>query len=339
MRHSALAAAALLCLGPAAALADTPGLDPALQRLLAAAADSKAANDFADAVRLLALTADAQAILAAADELGRKGEAREALGLDPAPASPRDAAAAAARGETATPARPDDARGWTAAPAALASAVYGAQSDLWDGRVKFGMRFDAGNSNREDFAGAIELERALMGWGFEGGVEYAYSRVDGQVGRDELIAQARGERELGERFTAYASGEYEQDALNAYSWTGFLGGGLGYRVVDRDEASFVLRAGPGARLLDDIEGPLLVRGALDLGADLAVPVTESVSFGAETTLLLATKSRADQRFTLSSALGELWAIELKFRYRHEFEPEPGFEKTDTRTDLSIVREF
>ena len=196
MRQSALAAAALLCLGPAAAFADTPGLDPALQRLLAAAAGSKAGNDFADAVRLLALTSDAQAILAAADALGRKGEAREALGLEPAPAAPRDAAAAAARGETPMPAKPDDARGWTAAPAALASAVYGAQSDLWDGRVKFAMRFDGGNSDREDFAGAIELERALMGWGFEGGVEYAYSRIDGQVGRDELIAQARGERRV-----------------------------------------------------------------------------------------------------------------------------------------------
>lgn len=341
MRQYALAIAAGISLAASPAFAEEPTLDPALQRLLEAAATSPSQDDFADAVRLLALTAPTPAILSAAEGVGRQAEARTVLDLPAPAAQPSPDALAAVRAARGVP-EPDEASGsahWRAAPLALASAIYNAQSDLWDGRVKFGMRLDSGNSQRQDFAGAIEVERALRGWGFEGAIEYVYSEVDGTVGRDELLASARGERELGERFTAYSAGEYEQDALEGYNWTGFLGGGLGYRVVESEQTSFVLRAGPGVRFLDDIEGPLQTRFALDLGADLSVPITETVTFGSETGFLAASRSRADQRFTLSSALGDLWAIELNLHYRYEFEPEPGFEKTDTRTDVSIVREF
>ncbi|WP_270373686.1 DUF481 domain-containing protein [Marinicauda sp. Alg238-R41] len=344
MRKTAVTAISGLVLATGPVLAqEAPVLEPALQRLLDAAARSGNADDLADALRLIALSEGRDVAFDAAARMGRLDAAQGVLGpviaeaaadqpVEPAPADDTPQAAPA---ESGTPAPPV----WRRAPAQVASAFYGAQSDLWDGRVRLGARFDSGNSDRQDYLAGLEIKRALAGWGFEGAIEYAYSEVNSSVGRDELIANARGEREAGERFTYYASGEYEQDALSGYDWTTFLGAGVGYRLIENDTTNFVLRAGPGIRVLSEPDRPNQARGALDLGADYSTAWTDAVSFSSESSLLVSDKSRADQRFVVSTALGEVWALELKLRYRHEFEPEPGFEESDTRTDISIVREF
>ena len=50
-------------------------------------------------------------------------------------------------------------------------------------------------------------------------------------------------------------------------------------------------------------------------------------------------SRLEQRFAVTTALAGAWALETGLRVRHEFETQPGSEPTDTRLDVSIVREF
>lgn len=334
MRKSAFAFTASFCLMTAPALAEQGAdLDPALARLLAAAAQS-GEEDFADALRLIALSEGEETALAAAAGLGREARARTILDLNPPVADTEST-----RPEPVSPG-PDRAQpAWTGAAHGLAGALASGQSDAWDGRVKLGARFDSGNSSRQDYTAGLEIERALDGWGFEGLLEYAYSEADGEVGRDQLLASARGEREAGDRFTYYAAADYEQDALAGFDWTAFLGAGLGYRVLDSEARSLVLRAGPGARFLSEPGRDVEAEAALDLGADFSAALTESVVFASETAFLVADSSRADQRFSLVTALGELWALEFKVHYRHEFEPEPGFEEGDTRTDLSIVREF
>ncbi|XBQ16540.1 MAG: DUF481 domain-containing protein [Oceanicaulis sp.] len=204
--------------------------------------------------------------------------------------------------------------------------------------MKLGLRSDSGNSDRMDYHLALEAERALSGWGFEGSAEYAYSEVDGAVGRDEVLVKARLDREAGEQWTLYADTAFEQDDLSGYDWTAFLGAGVGYRVYDRPGRAWTLRAGPGLRLIDE-PAALTTEAALDLASDFELQLSEAVRFGSETRFLLSDSARADQVFVLDTALGELWALSLKYRYRHEFEPEPGFEEGDSRTDISVVREF
>ena len=328
-------ALAALSLGLAAAPAHAE-LDPALAGVLQAAAASEAESNFADAVRVLSLSSAPEDVAASAAAISpeRGVEARMLLGLaDPAPAGITDAAPYA--GEASVD---DDAPAWRAVPAAAAKALARGDSDLWTGTASLAARFDSGNSDRQDYVLGLTVERALAGWGFEAKTEYAYSEVDGAVGRDEFLAGARGERELGERWTAYAQADYEQDQLSGFDWSGFLGAGAGYRAIDRERADWTLRAGPGARFIDQ-NGQVTTEAALNLGSDLALQLTDALAFASQTDVLIADSARADQLFTLSTGLGELWSLELKYRYRYEFEPEPGFENADQRTDLSIVREF
>jgi putative salt-induced outer membrane protein YdiY len=349
----ALAAAGLfVSAAPAAAeqaehIADLPA---PLYELLEAASESSAEDRFADAVRLLSLTQAPETILTASARLGREGEARAALGIGPAPVdmgmqvAVMDDLGMPPPDLGAPPREPaDESGGWLQAPAAvtvaLAETIASGRFALWSGRINAGLRFDTGNTEREDYILGLEANRELSGWGFRGSLDYAYSEVNALVGRDWFRARARGEREAGERFTGYATTEYERDVPASADWTAFVGGGVGYRALRGEPQTLTLRAGPGMRFIQEPGHGRQDIPALDLGADYMARITESITFTSESNVLVSEIGRADQQFSLNSALNEWWSVQLKHHYRYEFDPQPGFGSTDQRTDISIVREF
>jgi len=327
-----LFAALCLMLAAPAALAQEAGLPAELQALLEAAAQAEDPAAFEQAVGLIALTHTPEDIAAGAALIsaGRGQAARDALGLPDAPA---------ADAEPRPAPQPDPAPLWRAAPAGVASAIVSGDPDAWSGEARLGVRHDDGNSDRQDYTIGLKAERALATWGFDGELAYAYSEVDGAVGRDEILASAQLDREAGERWTLYANTEFRRDALSGFDYTALVGAGAGYRVFAREALAWTLEAGPAVRIVAPETGETSYEPALDLGSDFEMALTESVRFTSETSALIAETSRAEQRFALDTALGALWALRLSYQYTYEFEPEPGFENGDSRTDLEIVRQF
>lgn len=209
----------------------------------------------------------------------------------------------------------------------------------WSGRLSAGLRVDSGNSDQQDYSLGFEFERDLAEWGFEAGLDYAYSESGGATSRDQLSLEARGERELGDHWSLFLGGEFDQDQLSSYDFTAFVSAGAAYRPDLPENMDWVLRAGPGVRYVSPVAGAAESQMALDLGSDFEWQITDTSRFTSETTMLIAESSRAEQKFAFITALSEAWAVEASWRYRHEFEPLPGFEEGDSRFDISIVREF
>ncbi|WP_019961048.1 DUF481 domain-containing protein [Woodsholea maritima] len=221
----------------------------------------------------------------------------------------------------------------------LGNTIMNGQSENWNGRIKFGFRFDNGNNTRQDSTIALEIQRELMDWGFDGKINYTHSEINNVIGRDEFRVQLRGEREAGEKWTFFTATDYERDSRTSYDWTAFLGVGAGYRILTGEAVQWTVRGAPGMRVLNGQDGTTARQVALDLGSDARWRLSERVDVTSESTLLVADKSRADQTFTLTTDLGALWALEIKYRYRHEFEPKPGYKEGDSRADFALVREF
>lgn len=348
-----LLAAALLLTEP------TPTLEPSLQALLMAASEAPDQDAFEQAVRLISLTHDPETVAAGAFEISASHGARAllVLGLPATPSSPAPMPTVAAveveveveveaeveaeaeteteMVETETPSDPI----WIAAPHQAWRFIGQAKSDLWTGRARLGVRADSGDSERLDYTIGLDADRELVGWGFETSAIYSYSETNNRVGRDELIVKARGEREAGERWTLFTNTEWERDQLSGFDWTGFLGLGAGYRALQEDPLKWTLRAAPGVRYQREADNGDRSEAALDLLSDMEWQMNDAVRLESETRMLVANNSRADQLFKLNTALGELWSLEVRYRYRYELNPEPGFEAGDSRTDLSLVREF
>jgi len=323
------------------------GLEPPFQELLAAAAAENDEAVFASAVNLLALTQSAERIAAGAARLSDHHAvlARRALGLPVAPVTPVPPPAMVAVDADLQQAAEDNGLTstvepfWIAAPTSAVLLLTRAESDLWAGKVRLGVRADSGDTDRLDYTLGLDAERELVGWGFETSVIYSYSEVDDNVGRDELILKARGEREAGERWTLFTNTEWERDQVSGFDWTGFMGIGAGYRALQRDKAEWTLRAAPGVRYISEVGNGVYYEGAFDLLSDVEVQLSETMRLESETRLLASNSARADQLFRLNTDLGDLWSLEVRYRYRYEFDPEPGFEAGDSRTDLALVREF
>lgn len=332
-----LLAALALTLAAPPALAQEDRLPADLQALLQAAAEAEDPAAFEQAVTLIALTRPAEEVAAGAAMISaeREAAARLALGLDSAPVE----LVLERQAEPQPEAGPEPAPLWRSAPAGVASAIVSGDPDNWSGEARLGVRQDGGNSDRQDYTVGLKVERALATWGFDGELAYAYSEVDGAVGRDEILASAQLDREELRRWTLYANTEYRRDALSGFDFTALVGAGVGYRVYAREDLAWTLEAGPAVRIVSPEVGDESYEAALDLGSDFELAITDSVNFTSETSALIAETSRAEQRFALDTALGSLWALRLSFQYTYEFEPEPGFENADTRTDLEIVRQF
>ncbi|WP_440958036.1 DUF481 domain-containing protein [Oceanicaulis sp. LC35] len=333
----------------ALSLAASPaeGLEPPFQELLAAAAAEDNEAVFINAVTLLALTQPAQRIARGAARLSDRHAvlARRTLGLPIAPVTPAPPPAmiavdtelqdAAEANELTSKVDPF----WIAAPASAMMLLTRAESELWTGKIRLGVRADSGDSDRLDYTIGLDAERELVGWGFETSAIYSYSEVDGNVGRDELILKARGEREAGERWTLFTNTEWERDQISGFDWTGFLGVGAGYRALQRDKAEWTIRAAPGVRYIQEVDNGSYYEGAFDLLSDVELQLSDTMRLESETRFLASNSARADQLFKLNTDLGDLWSLEVRYRYRYEFNPEPGFEAGDSRTDLALVREF
>lgn len=316
-------------------------LPDALQALLIAASQSEDEGAFASTVGVLLLTQTGEAVMAGAGLISpeRAAEAAEILGLE-VEAQTDPALGLNSDGErTAQTPTASELPAWRAAPMGMARAVVNGESEIWSGEARLGVRLDAGNTDREDYVLGLKAERALSTWGFEASLDYGYSETDGVVGRDDVRLFSQIDREAGDRWTLYANGEYRQNPLSGFDFTGLLGGGIGYRLYDDEQFSWALEAGPALRILQPIGGDLEQLGVLELRSSANYQLSANASLASNTSVLMGNNARAEQAFTLDSALNPLWTFRMAFHYMYEFSPEPGFENADTRTDIALVRKF
>lgn len=263
----------------------------------------------------------------------------------------RTAQAAAALGQVAPVARvetrptpqtmamePDDTI--TAADAGAVAAAPEEEAG-WTGRVSAGLSVASGNSDQQTWNLGAELNRDFAtGWSFESRLNYAYAESSGAVTQDQFALEARGERELTERWGYFIGGQYDRDVLSSYDWTAFVSAGAAFDAIERENMDWTLRAGPGVRYLVPANGAGEdTQFVLDLGSDFEWRITPDSVFISETTLLVADAAKAEQSFRYNTSVAENWAVEFEWRYRYEFEPLPGFEESDSRVTASLVREF
>ena len=210
----------------------------------------------------------------------------------------------------------------------------------WDGRVKLGLAIDQGNTDQTDYNLALEFRRPLNGgWGFDGKAEYFYTENAGVTTRDRLILEARGEQPSVDQWSYFVGSSYEQDRMSGYDYSTLLAAGGTYHPLDSERQSWILRAGPGVRHRVPVGQQGRTRWVLEFGSVYDLALTETAQLSAETTLLAGPEPRGEQRFQLTTAISDSWGVELGYRVKHEFEPQPGVEATDSRLDFSIVREF
>lgn len=230
---------------------------------------------------------------------------------------------------------PDGSGGW------LAGSIRALADDSWAGHVRAGVQLERGNSELTDFTFAVELDRELEhGWRIDSQFEYFLSESATRTTRDNWLVELRTTRELDSGIGYYAGGSYERDLIGIYERSAFLTAGGIWHAVENEKANWVLRAGVGQRYREDgLTGETLTDWVGEAGSSVHYQISETASFGSETTAFAGGGSRIDQRFTLTNRLFGDWAVQTGLRIEHEFEERPGFDPTDVRLDVSLLYAF
>lgn len=333
-----------LVLTPAASAQD---LSNAYRRLIADAASYQDGTHFETVVTMVARNAEggAPAVAAAVRDI-----APERLAMAMAVLGPDALAAPAATAPAATPetyaVEPDDTITAADAAAPVAPAAAGGEASPpqpdhdWTGRVSAGLTFASGNSDQQTWNLGLQLDRNFgNGWSYESRLNYAYGESAGVVSQDQLQLEARGARELTERWGWFIGGQYDRDQLSSYDWTAFVATGASWHAIKQQDMHWTLRAGPGVRYLVPFAGSNETQIVLDLGSDFEWQINANSTFHSETTVLAAESAKVEQSFRYNTSVAQNWAVEFEWRYRHEFDPLPGFEEGDNRVTASLVREF
>ncbi len=319
--------------------------------LIRAADETQSDPDFRSTVELIAGIAEGgeAEVLAVVAELApeRQGLLADWVETEPetpgmaTPASPTALSAAPVRlahADHAAEATPGP-EGWSPVKK-LAEAMAWIEPEEWSGRSRVGVTIDTGNTEQTDYNFALELDRELDGgWGLDSKVEYHFTENAGAVTRDNWLVEVRGERNLIDAWGYYLGGTYEQDRLSGNQHSAFATAGALHQPFDGDRFAWDLRAGPGMRYRLPDDGDVETDWIFEMGSVLNLALTETTDFAAETTMLAGPASRADQRFALTTAIAEDWGMELAYRIKHEFEPQPGTQPTDSHLNVSIVRDF
>ncbi|MBC2777998.1 DUF481 domain-containing protein [Parasphingopyxis marina] len=210
----------------------------------------------------------------------------------------------------------------------------------WSGEGEIGFSQSTGNSDSTNVAIGIALDREGLRWRHAFRARADFQRSGGQTTREQFLVSLEPQYKFDDRLFAYGLAQYERDRFQGYSARYTLSGGLGYRVIDAENMTLDLRAGPAWRQSEFTGG----------GTDSSLAALASLDYRWEIADGFALRERASVLVesgdtTLTSETGLeaqlIGALSARLSYvvQHETSPPFGREGTDTLTRATLVYGF
>lgn len=237
--------------------------------------------------------------------------------------------------------------------AGLSLAPAAAAEEGWTGEGSFSAGYTTGNTETTDLGLGVKLNRELGLWTYSGEASVEYGETDSVETRNRIFLSGQADRQLGDRLFAFGRTSYEKDEFSGFDSRLFVGGGLGYKLIDSEMTNWDIQGGPGIKI-DEVQATTTVRN----GVPVVVPASteqsasvvgrsefshkfnDSVSLSNNTDVIYASESTQFVNATaLTAALTDTFSARFSFDVRHDTNPPPGFEATDTVTRASLVYAF
>ncbi len=241
----------------------------------------------------------------------------------------------------------------SATVAAFVCAPAMAQDDVdgWTGEASVSAGMTTGNTDTKDAGLAIDVDRAAGKWTLGLQLSGDYGQEDGVESRNRYSLAGDIEHDFNDTMFSFARASYEVDQFTGFDSRSFVGGGVGWHILDDEDHNWSVRGGPGVKI-DEVKRQITTDSN---GAALIIPATTEYSIGAvgqseyflafNEAVSLTNKSsviygeestQLTNSLGLTAALNGHLAARVSFDVRHDTEPQPNFEATDTATKFSLV---
>lgn len=211
----------------------------------------------------------------------------------------------------------------------------------WSGELAVGGSKNTGNSETTDVSLGARLGYTSDGWHHDASVSYEFASDQGQETENRIEAEGSTRYDFADR--AYVKGRvsYENDDFSGFDYRLTESVALGYRLIETEDVIWSVEAGPGARhskveLTGDVDTELV--GVAQ--SDFVWQLSETAAFSNLTRVTAGGDTTTTKSITaLDLKVFENVTGRVSFEVRHDSNPPPGTESTDTTTKLSAVYGF
>lgn len=210
----------------------------------------------------------------------------------------------------------------------------------WTGRGELGAFNSTGNASNTGVTASLALTREGINWRHKLRGRADFQRNNGVTTREQFLAAYEPNLKLSSRLFAYALAQYERDRFQGFSARYSFSGGLGYDVIDNDDLTLSVQAGPAYRRTDRNDGTsdssLAGLGSLDFDWQISdnIALTQDAS-----AFVQSGNSTYISDTGLQAGIADNIKVRLSYTVEHDTDPPAGAVNTDTLSRITIIYDF
>ena len=218
-----------------------------------------------------------------------------------------------------------------AASFCLLSGLPAVAEDGWSGESSLSAGLTTGNTETSEAGLGIDLDRGAGDWNFGIQLSGDYGKEDGVESRNRYFGAVDLEHDFNDTMFTFGRASYEVDQFTGFDSRTFVGGGVGWHVLDDEDHHWTVRGGPGFKIDEvkrqittDSTGTVTITPASteeSLGAvaqsEYFYAFNEAVSLSNKTNVVYGQEStQINNSIGLTAALNGHLAARVSFDVRH-----------------------
>ena len=219
----------------------------------------------------------------------------------------------------------------------------------WQGQGEVGLVKTSGNTESENFNVGLDFKKEVDLWTHEFGLSFYQASADDKRSANSIAADYTAKYAISERRYLFGSLGYLDDDFDGFTEQSSASMGYGYHVIKSKPTAWEIGIGLGYRdtselikMMDgsEIEGKDLSGATLVLRSDYRHKITDNTKF----TDSFVAEIGADNSFIENDAalivsMNERFALKAGLLIRHNTDPAPGSDETDTISSINLVYNF
>ncbi len=212
--------------------------------------------------------------------------------------------------------------------------------DNWSGRGELGAFNSTGNSSNTGITAALALTREGINWRHKLRARADYQRSNGVTTREQFLAAYEPNLKLSDRLYVYALAQYERDRFQGFSARYSASGGLGYDVIDSEDMTLSVQAGPAYRRTERINGTTDSSIAGLASADFDWQIAENIALTQDASAFMQSGNSTYTSATgIQAGIADNVKLRLSYTVEHDTQPPVGSDSTDTLSRVTIIYDF
>lgn len=210
----------------------------------------------------------------------------------------------------------------------------------WAGSFSLGLSATSGNTDTADLDFAGRLRYGNGPWNHTFGFAGEFSEDNDIRNKEEIFVTYDVNRYLNQDVYIFGLASVRYDDFDSNRWDAFLGFGPGYRIVNDQNQTWRVQAGPGVRYIEDQLGNQQTDFAGIVSSRYFYAMTDTVSLSIDTDVLFSDEDTVvTNDFGVNFKVTDRVSTRVSLRTDWDSDPLPGLSSTDNSLGVSLVYGF